>query len=248
VIDPDEQPAGAEIGFVLLHGAMLGRWLWERVVPDLAGPALAIDFPGRGAHPADVIALSLGDVIDSVAADVDSWPTDRVVLVAHSLSGIVVPALISRLAGRVAHVVFVSAAVPRPGVSYLDALPFLQRMPLRFVVATQRRGVLSPAWATRRALCNDLDEQATSLVLDNVTREVPRMYTDPVPGEVPAAMPTVYVKLTSDRAFSPAMQDRMIARLHEPRIEEVDAGHLPMLGHPDRLTAICNAALERARS
>lgn len=238
----------AELGFVLLHGAMLGRWIWERVVPELAGPALTIDFPGRGARPADVTTLSLGDVIDSVVADVDSWPTDRIVLVVHSLSGIVAPALISRLPGRVAHVVFVSAAVPTPGVSYLDALPFLQRLSLRFVVSTQRKGVLSPAWATRRVLCNDLDEPATSLVIDNITREAPRMYTDPVPGEVSAQMPTVYVKLMSDRAFSPAMQDRMIARLREPRVEEIEAGHLAMFGHPDVLAAMCNAALERVRS
>jgi pimeloyl-ACP methyl ester carboxylesterase len=244
----DARAGRVEFGFVLLHGAMLGRWVWERVVPELAGPALTVDFPGRGARPADVRALSLGDVIDSVVTDVDSWPTGRVVLVVHSLSGIVAPALISRLPGRVAHVVFVSAAVPTPGVSYLDALPFLQRLSLRFAVSTQRKGVLSPAWATRRVLCNDLDEPATSLVVDNITREAPRMYTDPVPGEVPAATPTVYVKLTSDRGFSPAMQDRMIARLHEPRVEEIDAGHLAMLGHPGRLAAMCNAALERVRS
>src|SRR5262245_7319889 len=36
------------LGLVLLHGAMLARWIWERAVPRLARPALAVDFPGRG--------------------------------------------------------------------------------------------------------------------------------------------------------------------------------------------------------
>jgi pimeloyl-ACP methyl ester carboxylesterase len=234
-------------GFVLLHGAMLGRWIWERVAPRLAGPALAVDLPGRGTRPADVTKVTLADAIDSVAADIESWPTDQFVLVAHSLGGILVPAVHSRMPRRVAHVVFVSAAVPRPGVSYLAALPFLQRVSLRFVVSTQRKGVLSPPWATRRALCNDLDTATTSLVLDSVTREAPRMYTDPVPGELPASMPTVYVKLASDKGFSPAMQERMIAQLHEPSVEEIDGGHLPMLGHPDELAAILNAELERCQ-
>src|SRR5829696_2847935 len=122
------QPRGDELGLVLLHGAMLGRWIWASVEPLLAGPALAVDLPGRGTKPAEVTQLTLDDVIDSVTSDIESWPVDQVVLVAHSLSGILIPALISRLPGRAVHVVFVSAAVPEPGASYLDVLPVSQRL------------------------------------------------------------------------------------------------------------------------
>jgi pimeloyl-ACP methyl ester carboxylesterase len=62
---------------------------------------------------------------------------------------------------------------------------------------------------------------------------------------VPRSTPTTYVKLGSDHAFSPALQNEMIARLHNPRVEHIDAGHLPMLGHPDQLAAVCNAAVEQ---
>jgi pimeloyl-ACP methyl ester carboxylesterase len=245
---PGSQPSQNDDGFVLLHGAMLGRWIWERVDPRLASPALALDFPGRGVKPADVTTVKLRDVIDSVVADIDSWPIKRLVLVAHSLSGIVIPAVISRFPQRVTGVVFLSASVPKSGASYLDALPRLQRMFLRIALSTQRkRGLLSPMWATRRSLCNDLDEGTTALVIDNLSREPPGIYTDPIPGEIPASVPTVYIKLTSDHAFSPRLQDQMIARLHDPHIEEMDAGHLPMLGHPDELAAAFNSVVERFR-
>jgi pimeloyl-ACP methyl ester carboxylesterase len=245
---PGSQPSRGDDGFVLLHGAMLGRWIWERVEPRLASPALAVDFPGRGVRPADVTEVTLGDVIDSVVADIDSWPIQRLVLVAHSLSGIVVPDVISRLRQRVRGVVFVSGAVPRPGVTYLDALPLLQSMFLRIALSTQKkRGLLSPPWATRRSLCNDLDELTTALVIANLTREAPGIYTDPVPGETPASVPTVYIKLASDHAFSPRLQDQMIDRLHDPHVEEMHAGHLPMLGHPDELAAVLDAVVERTR-
>jgi hypothetical protein len=36
----------------------------------------------------------------------------------------------------------------------------------------------------------------------------------------------------------------MIARLHAPRLEEIDAGHLPMLGRPDHLAEILNSAID----
>ena len=227
---------------------MLGRWIWERVEPRLAAPALAVDFPGRGHRPADITAVTLEDVVDSVVADVEAWPTDHVVLVAHSLSGIVVPGVISRVPLRIAHVVSVSAAVPLQGASYLDSLPGSQRILLRFALLTQNnKGLLSPPWATKRALCNDLDQTTTELVIDKLTREAPRMYSSPVEGEIPASMPTTYVRLTADRGLSPAVQDKMITRLRDPRVEEIDAGHLPMLGHPDELADVLNVLLDGAR-
>jgi pimeloyl-ACP methyl ester carboxylesterase len=243
--DEREPSTRDDVGFVLLHGAMLGRWIWERVERRLAGPALAVDLPGRGNRPADITKVTLADVSDSVVADIDSFSTDRFVLVAHSFSGIVVPSLISRFPQRIAHAVYVSAAIPEPGASYLDALPLMQRISLRSVLLTQRKGLLSPAWATRRVLCNDLDDPTTRLVVDNITREAPRIYSEPVRGQIPAAMPTTYVKLTSDHAFSPALQNRMTSRLPDPRIEEINAGHLPMLGHPDELAAVCNAVIAK---
>ncbi|HMF84284.1 MAG TPA: alpha/beta hydrolase [Acidimicrobiia bacterium] len=232
-----------DVGVVLLHGAMLGRWIWERVEPRLGAPALAVDFPGRGEKPADITTLKLGDVVDSVVADIEAWPTPRIVLVAHSLAGIVAPGVIARLRQRVVHTVFVSAAVPLAGASYRDSLPGSQRLMLRFALLTQKKGLLSPAWATKRALCNDLDEPTTQLVIDNLTREAPGMYTSPV-GEFPDAMPTTYVRLTSDRGLPPAVQDEMIARLHHMRLHEIDAGHLPMLGHPDRLARLLDAVVD----
>jgi pimeloyl-ACP methyl ester carboxylesterase len=242
-----EPPSAGDLGLVLLHGAMLGSWIWARVEPLVAGPALAVDFPGRGTKQAEVTKITLGEVIDSVVADIESWPCEHVVLVAHSLSGIVIPAVISRLPHRVVHVIFVSAAVLTSGATYLDALPRSQRLLLRLVLLVQKRGVLTPGWAARQALCNDLEEPTTRLVLGNLTREAPRMYRDAVPGEIPTSVPTMFVKLTADRGFSPAVQDQMIARLHTPSLKEIDAGHLPMLGQPEQLAAIINSVTESIR-
>jgi hypothetical protein len=37
-----------DLGVVLIHGSTLGGWLWERVVPHLSCPSIAVDLPGRG--------------------------------------------------------------------------------------------------------------------------------------------------------------------------------------------------------
>jgi pimeloyl-ACP methyl ester carboxylesterase len=114
-------------------------------------------------------------------------------------------------------------------------------------VFTQTKGPLTPLWAARRALCKDLDEPTTELVLGRLTREAPRFYQEPVPGEIPPRMPMLYVKLTRDRVLSPALQDQMITQLQGTRVETIEAGHLPMLGHPGRLAAILNSLTEKTR-
>ena len=38
--------------FVLVHGGFHDRRCWERLIPLLSRPALAVDLPGRGTKPA----------------------------------------------------------------------------------------------------------------------------------------------------------------------------------------------------
>jgi pimeloyl-ACP methyl ester carboxylesterase len=241
-----QKPSAGSAGYVLLHGAMLGGWIWEAVTPLLSAPALAVDLPRPGAGPADRAAgPTLQEAIDTVAADaeVGAFVPEQVVLVAHSLSGILVPGLQSRLGPRIAHVVFVGAAVPVPGVSYLGTLSLPERLFLRVLLQIQRRGLLAPAWAARRTLCNDLDEATTRRLIARLTREPRRFYTDPVPGALSPDIPCLYVKLLRDRAVSPSTQDEAIRRLPGARIRTVDSGHLPMLGRPEELAALLNAVL-----
>jgi pimeloyl-ACP methyl ester carboxylesterase len=39
---------------VLIHGGANDSRCWDLLLPLLGGPALAVDLPGRGAHPAEL--------------------------------------------------------------------------------------------------------------------------------------------------------------------------------------------------
>lgn len=45
-------------GYVLIHGAHHGSWAFERLLPHLAWPALAVDLPGRH-NPAELRAATV---------------------------------------------------------------------------------------------------------------------------------------------------------------------------------------------
>ena len=84
-------------GFVLIHGGHQGSWFWERVVPLLDRPALAVDLPGRGRHPADLDAVGIDAAIESVVGDIEEAGFDRVVLAGNSIASATIPGVAGRL-------------------------------------------------------------------------------------------------------------------------------------------------------
>src|SRR5687768_17009003 len=108
---------------VLVHGGGFGASCWDLLVDHLDGPVLAVDLPGRGAHPAPRDSVTIASCAASLVADVDSAGFDEIVLVGHSLAGSTMPAAIGLLGDRVRHAVFVACTVPEHGTSSFDTLP-----------------------------------------------------------------------------------------------------------------------------
>lgn len=54
---------------VLLHGSELGSWIWQRVLPLLHAPAVAVDLPGRGAPPLERRRVTLASAVEHVVRE-----------------------------------------------------------------------------------------------------------------------------------------------------------------------------------
>jgi len=222
---------------LLLHGAGLGSWIWDRVLPHLTAPAEAIDLPGRS-NPREV---TLPACVDAVVGRVHASP-EPCVLVGHSISAEIALAVAANDRTRVASIVLIGGVVPESGKSFLSTLPLPQRLFLGVLLRRAKKGIALPKAAVEKGYCNDLDEETTELVLSRVVREAPRLYLDPVPwGDVRANLPRIYVKLTKDKSVSVKQQERFLTRVHATSVASIDSGHLPMLGRPDELARILNS-------
>ena len=158
-----------KIGFVLVHGAGLGAWVWDRVKMGLNGPVLAVDLPGRGKPYGTLRETKLEDYIQSVIADLRNFPAEKVILVGHSFSGEIILRIATLLPERVAGLVFVAAIVPPSGKSMLSLQPWLQRFIMRLVLkfSTTR----PPDSVIRVAACSDLDEKTCADYIARYTAE-----------------------------------------------------------------------------
>ncbi len=109
--------------FALVHGGWHGGWCWELVRAELAArghtavaPDLPITDPAAGA-------------VAYAEAVLAALPADEVVLVAHSLAGLVAP--IVAAAAPVRRVVYLAAMLPEPGRSVDERARAGQRMTRR---------------------------------------------------------------------------------------------------------------------
>ncbi|MDG2005131.1 MAG: alpha/beta fold hydrolase [Novosphingobium sp.] len=99
--------------FILIHGGFHGGWCWERVVPllEAAGHrALAPDLPGMGSDMTPHDGITLASHADCVA-DMLRAEAGPVVLVGHSMGGMVVGEAAERVPECIAGLVFVTAAM-----------------------------------------------------------------------------------------------------------------------------------------
>lgn len=223
-------------GFLLLHGAGLGAWIWTDVVSELKAPYVAVDFPFRSGEQADRDALSFDDYVQSAVTQVANLKVDNIVIVAHSLSGAVALKVASLLGDRLAGFIAVGAAIPKNGGSYLSSLPFPQKYIVGMIM--KHAGTMPPASAIRKGLCNDVSSEHADKVVQSFAAESRAVYTTPTGVDVPDVA-RLYVLLTRDKEFGLALEKKMASNL-AGSVVELEAGHMPMLSRPTELATILN--------
>ena len=225
--------------FVLVHGAGCGANSWDRLLPFLDRPALAVDLPGRGRR-ADVPlpSVTLDDCARAILDDVATVDEDDLVLVAHSFAGVSVPRVMAQLAPRLRHVVFLSAVVPPDRTSVLDQIDPAVR---ELVRASTAGGVYSQEREGARAmLCNDMDAEQAAWTLDRIVDDSAALLVEPVDlSGLSADVPRTYVRLTEDHCYSPELQGRSAERVGGD-VAYLATGHMAMVSAPRQVAELLN--------
>ncbi|HEX5614443.1 MAG TPA: alpha/beta hydrolase [Acidimicrobiia bacterium] len=235
---------------LLVHGGGSTGRFWDRLLPYLESPALAVDLPGRAGKPADLQTLTVDDEVAGVLDDLRGTDDD-VLVVAHSSGGLVVPGVVAGLGDRARHIVLNAALVPTEGGCGIECMQPRHREGLSLVVEQARAagtpipelpGAPADPEPFRRTYGGDpLDDETLAFVTDPV-RCVPdtvNHYFQPVHWSRAAHVPVTYVLNERDRPIPPELQAEMIERLpRPPRVVRLDGGHVPAVTEPARFAEV----------
>ena len=236
--------------FLLIHGAWYGAWCWEKTIRALNARghrASAIDMPGAGADPTPVESVSLDDYVKRIGEELGKID-GKVVLVGHSMGGILISAAAEAYPDRIERLIYVCAFLPRNGES-LMALERNNPVPSVALALIMSESGRSATIQNDRIIplffhdCTPEDQQwAKSMVTPQPA--APLFAEVSLTEQRFGSIPRSYIACTDDRAINIAHQRDMIAAsAGVEKILETHTSHSPFLSRPDRLVDLLVKAI-----
>ncbi len=226
----------------------MGASAWRQTTAELTKlgyDVRTLDLPGHGADATPSDSLSLEGYTQAVIAAMDQ--RSEVVLVGHSMAGMVISAVAERVPHRIKRLVYVAAYLPRSG----ESLYQLSQQDSGSLVGKYWRQAdpkaYSPVWIDSagrvEVFCADCpDSLKAALVREHKPEAVPPMatpvtLTDSAFGRVPK----VYIETTADRTVSHQLQRLMLSRTSVSKRYQLATSHCPFYTQPGELAKLIGA-------
>lgn len=234
--------------FLLLHGAWHDAQCWRLLIPLLqqrGHRVLAPDLPGHGASPLSPARATAKAYVQAVIELLQAL-AEPVVLVGHSMAGMVITEVAARAPQHIEQLVYLCAYLPQPGDSV-------------FSLIARNRGH-EPLAAIELALEMSNDKRTCTVDSDAI---VPLFYPDcpadiaqhalqhfGTQGSLPlaasvqfdpqilAGLPRSYISCLRDKVIPLHHQRRMLAGTEGVQVLELDSGHSPFYSCPERLAGM----------
>jgi pimeloyl-ACP methyl ester carboxylesterase len=214
--------------YVLIHDGFSGGWSWDRVAPLLRDAGHGVYAPsliglGERAHLATP-EIGLRAQVAGIAEMIEREDLHDVILVGHSYGGMVITGVAGEVPGRIAHLVYADAMVPRDGEAAANLIPrLITRLRKQAKAAGGWRVPSRPEGGLRllRAVMKQLSGRR-NLIETRFARQVAaplKQFEESLQMSDPAgaaALPRTYIHFTGGGLATPVVW--LLRRVYEPRL------------------------------
>lgn len=230
--------------YVLVHGAWQAPYVWDAVRADLekkGNKVIVVELPGHGADNTPTYTLSL-DVYRDKVIEAIANVEGKVILVGHSMGGMVVTHVAEKVPDKISKVVYIGAFLPASGQALTD-LAFSDpdsKLGPALVPSADQLTLDVKRDSLTHLFINDGTKADKERVLANYRAEPAIPFTNKVTltAENFGAVEKVYIKTLQDIVISPGLQDRMIAAAGIKTVFEINTSHSPFLSQPHAVSSL----------
>jgi pimeloyl-ACP methyl ester carboxylesterase len=241
--DDDNNPASGKT-YVIVPGAWSAPYAWQNLKNQLESQGqrvVVVQLPGHGADTTSFARLHLDSYVDKVIQTIDSLNT-RVVLVGHSLAGMVITEVAEKVPSKIEKMIYVAAFLPANGQSLFD-LANTDPTSLLGQNFTTPDGYVTlevPREKITDIFIQDGSSAVKSLVLNNYKAEpgLPFLDSATITSANFGSVSKFYIHTIQDHAVTYDLQQRMVAAAGVKNVYWMNTSHSPFLASPDSLTIL----------
>ena len=227
--------------YVLVHGAWMGAWSWDAVAAGLrarGATVTVVELPAHGADESPRTSATLDAYVNKVDAAIDASAMP-VILVGHSMGGVVITQAAETRPDKIAHLVYLTAFVPKDGESLLGlASTDAESKSGKHLKVDMTGGTADIPKDTLVAdFCADCSPAAATKLLEHYKVEPLGPLAAPVHTTASGwgRVPKTYVYATLDQAISYGFQQKMTATVTFTWTSKLETSHAAMLAQPDKV-------------
>ncbi len=239
---PDAQATPEASHVVLVHGAWHGAWAWYKTKTQLEAvghTVTAVELPSHGIDKALPETVTLDDYVDRVVDAIDA-AGEPVVLVGHSLGGIVISMAAEARPEGVEKLVYLAALMLEDGMSVFDIMALAPDAPIvEHMIPGD--GTMDINREAAEFLFYNKTPQADITLAESLITVDP-LYPLATPITITeegfGSVPRYYIETTDDNTIPPDMQMYMYTTMPCEEVYTIHSDHSPFFSRPLRLTMI----------
>lgn len=229
--------------YVLVHGSWQGGWCWEPLAMLLRKQGHKVscpDLPGHGLSDIALPIVTYDLYYQSLVHEITKYQ-EPVVLVAHSMSGILAAPLLDQHSKYISHLFLIAAFVAQNGNSLLDIAVAGGPSEIPHILLTDSKNQTQSLdlQKAKSALYHDCSPKV-------VEWAIPKLQPQPI---APITTPIKWVdsgKTVNKRTYILCEEDRDVHPITQSNILKdypcqtikIQSGHFPFLSQPEKLSEV----------